>query len=325
MMNCLNGENFMALDLKYFNRYLRALIHIIKRINAGEEIKKKTFVSTIQAYFDLPTTDMALDYANDFLENYNVFHIENDVLKLNVPVSINLPLSKAEELWLQMAMEHPIANYFFTDKDINCIESKMEKNSNYNYCEYFEFVTLGQKTKTPNNEQVKNFNTILEAIEKKRCISYLYKTREGAVHDHMAIPVKIEFSLYDQVMRVSLFNLKENRLFKANVDRFKTVKIGRELKDQERFSVKDELEKKKATENIVLKIKNEKNAIERAALLFSQYNRKNVLENDYLLMEITYYEFDKNIMLNHILTLGPLAEVLSPAEIRDEVIRRICF
>lgn len=73
--------------------------------------------------------------------------------------------------------------------------------------------------------------------------------------------------------------------------------------------------------SFTLQMEDKNNAIARCFSLFSSYDKESWRSEDgHYILKITYYDFDKEEILRHILSLGPQAVVIDPEPLRNEII-----
>lgn len=92
-------------------------------------------------------------------------------------------------------------------------------------------------------------------------------------------------------------------------------------RDKEGFPFEKQLAETKEKEPIQIEIQNQKEAYDRCTYLFSAYDTYCCDKgNDWLIMNIYYYRFQKEEIVHNILSLGHYVKVTSPQKIVDEII-----
>ena len=81
--------------------------------------------------------------------------------------------------------------------------------------------------------------------------------------------------------------------------------------------------KKNIDNPIVLKIEDNKNTLDRCFNLFSAYDKRYYYDDNNLILNIYYHDFDEAEIVRDILSLGKSVIVLEPKKIRDKVVNRI--
>lgn len=171
----------------------------------------------------------------------------------------------------------------------------------------------------------KKIHIIMEAIRKKTCLSYENRARDS-VHQGILKPYKIMYS--PQSLKFQLIAAAtdtsggEPRLVLINIRRLSQIGPANGMNMD--VDVKELLSKKKEPPlHIVIRKRIGVNDIERAFLLFSNYERTAWYDNvkDEYHIKLVYYSFQyKSEILPRILSLGAAAEVLSPRSVRQKII-----
>ena len=165
---------------------------------------------------------------------------------------------------------------------------------------------------------------ITKAIREKRSIIY-NNIKEGAYafRQAEAFPVKIEYSVLQDVFRISAFEPAQNRFFMMTLETMQKIRLGANTREDVQGLYEDFLKKNKRT--ILLDVEPTGHVIERCFRLFSFYERKAVYdrEADRYSLEITYHSYDEAELIRDILSLGSSVVVMKPAGIRRKVFERI--
>ena len=178
--------------------------------------------------------------------------------------------------------------------------------------------------RTPNGEDEEKIMIIADAIEQKRSIVY-DNILEGA-YDYRkaeAFPVKIEYSVLQDVFRVSAYEPVQNRFFMMTLDTMHRVSPGTNAKEDLPALYEAFLQKNKR--KVLLDVEPTGHVIERCFRIFSFYERKAVYEReaDRYSLEITYHTYDEAELIRDILSLGSSVVVMEPERLRKIVFNRI--
>ncbi|MBQ8514718.1 MAG: WYL domain-containing protein [Ruminococcus sp.] len=312
----------MELINEYKNRYVLALSAVLNRLSNGKTLSKSEIYAEIQ---EAAGVEKHAAFGADFLE-----HIRSDTGLLfdfsdNTRVQpvrngkIQFPISRGEKLYLLMILNSKYIPLFLDQSEIESLRHALEKEKLPDMSRYISVCPM-RKGDDITPEFIQKFRLVQKAIRENRYIRYDNQTRQGLLKGMLSRPLRIEFSAADQVFRISMWNPAEGRAVKANLRRMRNVQAAETDTVQPVESIHKILSSRQASEPICLRIRNRRNAPERAALLFSMYDTTmKPLENGDWLMQLRYYEFDKQEIFRHILSFGPSAEVLSPAELIEEV------
>lgn len=188
-----------------------------------------------------------------------------------------------------------------------------------------------EKTNTVNNLKViqedayyKNFYIILQAIKEEREIVYdnvdkfsrQYKAVRG-------LPLRIEYSTKDEILRVSMYYIEENRSVMVNLHTMSNIEIKEDslckLSKKEIYAAIKNT--KYCKEPIVLELIDEKFAMERCFMSFSSYERyTRIIGQGKYEVKLYYYTFEETEVIRRILGLGPHVKVIEPIRIRQKII-----
>lgn len=166
--------------------------------------------------------------------------------------------------------------------------------------------------------------TVMIAIKQEKAIIYSNKLLDGTVFRNVSVfPVKIEYSLQNNMLRVSAYEPVEKRFIRMDLSTMEDVSVSDKIIRGLALKYKDFLENNMKT--VVLDVEPVSYIVERCFRLFSYYDRKakyNVDDNKYQL-EIKYLKFDEGEIIRNILSFGDSIVVTSPEETRSIVYERI--
>lgn len=320
----------MQIFSEYKNSFIVKTIELVNRINAGEQFNKKSIVSFMQD--ECANDPLAGEaYIEALLNNdeeiaLNIFKFDDEGhAELQIPKGIEVLPAKVELVWLWNMVRQENAALFLGDRlcrkllqddDLNAIDKP----------DFSRFVDIPNRKWLPrffdDEGYCERFELIMQAILHENPISFVNHDRAGRVHKtDCAYPLGIEYSILDGLFRVSLWLPDDDRPIKANLERLTKVHVLPESFNA--MAIAKVLELRKAKEPIVVSITNNRNSIERAAWLFSSYERKTRFTEDKFIVEIYHYLFDEEELIQNILSFGIDAYVLSPKHIQLEVRNRI--
>lgn len=154
---------------------------------------------------------------------------------------------------------------------------------------------------------------ILDALRKK------YKILCG---DKKIIPCRLEYDFFSDKYFLVIWSEEKNIAEKISVRNLEKI-----LLTEEKFSddVEEKLKKfyEENSTEISLSVKNTRNAVERYFALFGPFDKKTRFQKDgTYFLSIKYCRFDESEVLEKILSLGAAITVLSPKNIREQVIKK---
>ncbi|MBR0140618.1 MAG: WYL domain-containing protein [Ruminococcus sp.] len=170
-------------------------------------------------------------------------------------------------------------------------------------------------------EYIKNFRLLARAVHEHRKINFNNINAQGQKYiNNERFPFRIEYSVTMRNFRLSLWNKKEERPFKANISRISDIELLDVISDEEYKSVMNMMEQKKEKHPIIMTVTNENNAIERINLLFSMYHKNTeFISADKIQISLSYYNFDEDEIIRNIMSFGKFVHVLSPERVVNKI------
>lgn len=277
---------------------------------------------------------LALTNACDTSESYNadILYCQNDVMLPLRRIPIPVRASLAEKAWLYYVLQNSKSDLFLEmetkQKLLSALENEIDK---YRYPIKEDYIDI--RSLSPDNQLViteeflANFKTIVSAIKQHRRLFVTNTTFSGQVYQKQEVcPYKLEYSTQFDSFSLSCYPLDTKRPVKMNLINLSVVKLGDKIEKYDQFLSNFEKQLKNTKEKvpISLEIKNQAEAYDRCAYLFSSYDTFCYDKgNDTLIMNIYYYRFQKDEIIRNILFLGHYVKVVSPKNIVDEVISEI--
>ena len=166
--------------------------------------------------------------------------------------------------------------------------------------------------------------TVMNAIYAEKAIVYSNTLQDGTVFRNVSVfPVKIEYSLQNDMFRVAAYEPEEERFIRMDLSTMEDVSISDKTMSGLAQKYNDFIQGNMKT--VVLDVEPVSYIVERCFRLFSYYDRKaryNVDDNKYQ-VEIEYLKFDEGEIIRNILSFGESVVVTSPEDIRRLVYERI--
>lgn len=305
------------------NKYILATIQLINRIKLGETITLRDFDRELQREASVDeSSGLGLDYLRQLKKSCNLFDLHNRdkvglVIDAPVPVRPSLP----EKIWLKSFLNDERMKLFVSEDTIVHLKERLKDTRLPDLHSSIDVRGLLATTDILDDEFIHNFKLILTAIDQNRYLIYSNCSRAGNMYSNkQAIPYKVEYSILQQKLRLSMWSLDEERPVKANIATMFDLAIGEIIEQKTHATVKELVAQKKAPEPIVLRITDRNNTVERSVLFFSQYEYKTRWEEENTLhMELNYYTFDSEEIVSNILSFGPMIVVLGPMDIRRRI------
>ena len=222
-----------------------------------------------------------------------------------------MPLTTLQKRWLKAISLDPRVKLFGVDfPDLEDVEPLFTSADYYIYDQYNDGDPFEDE------QYIRNFRIVLEAIRKGTQIKFEMINRKGNMMFVRCRPLRLEYSEKDDKFRVvtagwravSTVNLAKIRSCAHDIG-YRRVS-GRE--------------KTVAHDTITVKIRDERNAMERFMLHFAHFEKQaEKLDKKHYLVKIKYAHDDESEMVIRILSFGPMIEVLEPEPFRKLVIEKL--
>lgn len=222
-----------------------------------------------------------------------------------------MPLTVIQKRWLKAISLDPRVKLFGVEfPELDGVEPLFTPDDYYIYDKY------GDGDPFEDEEYIRQFRIVLEAIRKGSQIKFEMTDRKGRAMFARCRPVRLEYSEKDDKFRVitvgrrslSTVNLAKIRFCAHDMS-------GKQVVGEERAVIYD---------TITVKIFDERNALERFMLHFAHFEKQaEKLDEKHYLVKIKYARDDESEMVIRILSFGPRAEVLEPQSFRDLIVEKL--
>ena len=222
-----------------------------------------------------------------------------------------IPLTLLQKRWLKAISLDPRVKLFGVDfPDLAYVEPLFTAADYYIYDQYNDGDPFEDE------QYIRNFRIILAAIRKRAQIKFDMINRRGNAMFVRCRPLRLEYSEKDDKFRVvtagwravSTVNLAKIRSCAHDIG-YRRVS-GRE--------------KTVAHDTITVKIRDERNAMERFMLHFAHFEKQaEKLDKKHYLVKIKYAHDDESEIVIRILSFGPMIEVLEPEPFRKLIIEKL--
>ena len=222
-----------------------------------------------------------------------------------------MPLTLVQKQWLKAVLLDPRAALF--DVEIDGLEDVEPLFTPDDYVVYDKY---SNGDPFEDADYIKNFKIILSAIKSEKMLKIRSMTRKGRNIVKTVFPQKLEYSEKDDKFR----------LIGVNRCHIEIINLGRILWVEE-LPVTAEFENKNIspkTEKVVLKVTDDRNALERAMLHFAHFEKRaEKLDEMQYLLHLVYNKEDETELVIRVLSFGPLIEAVEPPEFRNLIIERL--
>ena len=222
-----------------------------------------------------------------------------------------MPLTLLQKRWLKAISLDPRMRLFgVTLAGLEDVEPLFTPDD---YCVYDKY---SDGDPYEDEEYVKRFRIILEAIRQKTQIKFEMVDRNGRNIFVRCRPVRLEYSEKDDKFRI--VTVGRRSISTVNIARMKSCSPYR----GEKLSEGEEREILYGT--VTLRVLDERNALERVMLHFAHFEKQaEKIDERHYILRIKYALADETEMVIRVLSFGPLVEVIGSDSFRQTVIEKL--
>lgn len=246
------------------------------------------------------------------------------VLK-NPPTAVFTGLQK---MWLKSLLADDKINLFLGKQEKELLAERLKGVPELYKNEFFRFTDIFTDGDNFGSERYhQSFSAILNAIKRRELLEIQFTSGHGKRIRAKYLPIKIEYSQKNDKLRAYCYSFKKGRVCGCG-----TINIGRIEEIRETgiiicsgLSDKQFLARMKCALPVTVHVTAERNAAERFTAEFASYEKHTERdpEDGSLLIKIFYNPQDETELLIRLLSFGPVLEILSPKEFREQAAKRI--
>ena len=282
-----------------YSAYYNTVAAIISRILEGERSEKELQkIVTERAFGESGLTILP----SLKTEKWQLVHPDMTTPLEHKPT---MPLTTLQKRWLKAISLDPRVRLFgVTFPDLDGVEPLFTPEDYYVYDKYADGDPFEDE------EYIRQFRVILEAIHSGSQIKFEMVNRKGNTMFIRCRPVRLEYSEKDDKFR--MYTSGKRYVYVMNLARItKCVPY-----EGERFV--PFTESAPVTETVTLEIIDERNALERVMLHFAHFEKRaECIGKRKYRLTVTYNRDDEPEMVIRILSFGPLVKVLAPDSFID--------
>lgn len=233
-----------------------------------------------------------------------------------------LPLTALQRSWLRTLLQDDRFRLFFTEEELSVLSAYVANASllwDLKDFHYYDRFKDGDNYADPDYRS--HFQTLLSAISKRQYVTITYQSQKGQRITHHYLPLKLEYSSKNDQFRLLAmpermpYRVKERRSIYMRVINLCGIRSIQLLDRfaEEALDFTALVRKSYYKEPVRLLISNGRNALERAMLHFSNYEKKTkkIDENTWECL-IYYNNSMETELLIEILSFGPAVRILGP-------------
>lgn len=222
-----------------------------------------------------------------------------------------MPLTTLQKQWLKALLSDPRIKLF--DPPMEGLED-VEPLYPPNIFVYYDRYNDGDPFEDPG--YIKRFRCILSAIRHKRWLRIQFIGHNGKSHYWRCIPYKLEYSAKDDKFRLISANKRDT--LSINLARITNCFM------LEPYTEEEYQPRTMKQRILVLELKDERNALERAMLHFSHLNKETErIGEDLYKITLFYEREDETELLIRVLSFGPVLKVVFPDDFTEKLVQRL--
>jgi hypothetical protein len=223
----------------------------------------------------------------------------------------SMPLTTLQKRWLKALLADPRIKLFNPPADgLEDVEPLYPPDTFVYYDRYSD----GDPFTDPG--YIKRFRWILFAIRHKRWMKIRFIDHNGRNHSWKCIPYKLEYSSKDDKFR--LISANSHMSLSINLARITGCRLLEPYTEEE---YQPRVMKQRI---LVLELKDERNALERAMLHFSHLNKETErIGEDLYKITLFYEREDETELLIRVLSFGPVLKVIYPDDFVKRLVERL--
>ena len=292
---------FSELYCAYYNTVAAIISGILDGERSEEELQK---IVTDRAFGESVLTIMPALKS----EKWQLVHSDMTTRLEHKP---SIPLTTLQKRWLKAISLDPRVKLFgvvFPDlEDVEPLFTSADYTiyDQYNDGDPFE-----------DEQYIRNFRIVLDAIRKGSQIKFEMINRKGNMMFVRCRPLRLEYSEKDDKFRVVTAGWRAVSTVNLAKIRSCAHDMGyRRVSGREKSVVYD---------TVTVKIRDERNAMERFMLHFAHFEKQaEKLDKKHYLVKIKYTHDDESEMVIRILSFGPMIEVLEPESFKKLIIEKL--
>ena len=212
----------------------------------------------------------------------------------------HIPLTNLQKQWMKALLQDPRIRLFDVPEDgLEDVEPLYDPKT------FVWFDRYEDGDPYENEAYICRFRMILEALREHRRIKIKFFGHLGTENSWVFLPARLEYSAKDDKFR--LYAFARGRLFIINLARIRSCSL------REPFDPAEVPEIRFREKEVVFELTDERNALERVMLHFSDLEKETVrLDETHYRVTLWYKQSDETEILIRILSFGPVLRVLEP-------------
>ena len=288
-----------------YSAYYNAIASIIAEVIEGEHSEKELQKVVAERAFGESVLTIMPSFKS---EKWQLVHPDLTTALEHKPT---MPLTTLQKQWLKAITLDPRMKLFGVEiPGLEGVEPLFTQEDYHVYDKYSDGDPFEDE------EYIRQFRVILEAMRKGTQIKFEMTNRFGKPMFIRCHPVRLEYSEKDDKFRLVTAGWRSVSTVNLAKMRACVHYTGEKPLDNE--------EREKQYDIIVLKVTDERNALERVMLHFAHFEKQaEKLDKNTYLLKIKYAHDDEPEMVIRILSFGPLVEVIGSENFKKLVIEKL--
>ena len=288
-----------------YSAYYNAIASIIAEVIEGEHSEKELQKVVAERAFGESVLTIMPSFKS---EKWQLVHPDMTTALEHKPT---MPLTTLQKQWLKAITLDPRIKLFGVEiPGLEDVEPLFTQEDYHVYDKYSDGDPFEDE------EYIRQFRVILEAMRKGTQIKFEMTNRFGKPMFIRCHPVRLEYSEKDDKFRLVTAGWRSVSTVNLAKIRACVHYTGEKPLDNE--------EREKQYDIITLKVTDERNALERVMLHFAHFEKQaEKLDKNTYLLKIKYAHDDEPEMVIRILSFGPLVEVIGSENFKKLVIEKL--
>ena len=238
------------------------------------------------------------------------------------------PITLLQKRWLRTKLDDPRMGLFLSDEERDALRAQLSGTEPLYTSDtllYPDQFADGDDFEGRRYQQ--HFREILTAVRNREYLDVSYRGGKGRNLRLKVIPFRIEYSEKNDRFRVYCILPHSRKADQVMILNLANILSLNRL--SERYSGKIDAEqcfaKRRCQEPVTVRVKPERNAVERFMMEFASYEKRTERDTDSetITVKLWYDQQDETELLIRLLSFGPVLEILAPADFRAKAAERI--
>ena len=224
----------------------------------------------------------------------------------------SMPMTKVQKQWLKAISLDPRIRLF---RDITTEFEGIEPL--FTPEDYYIFDQYSDVDPYTDENYIKNFRLILDAIKNKYPLSIEYYNHKGKQMNMVLLPKYLEYSEKDDKFRV----IGLGRRLGGTVNLGRIISCEQYVKEDKLKLSHKVLPRKRS---VIFELKDDRNALERVLVHFAHFEKQaEKIENNRYKITVNYDKDDETELVIRVLAFGPMIKVIAPIHFENLIKERL--